>query len=410
MKKPLIIRSLKALVVLLLLVFFSDFSSAQNLNQPKFMFKSGIGIMSPDSSVSLNIRFRMQSRFLMQTNSIEDLSPAGWEARVRRTRLVFTGHAYIPELTYYLQLSFSRGDMDWSMSEESSNNTSPNVVRDAMIFYSPNKNLRLGLGQTKLPGNRQRVISSGSQQFFDRSPVNANLTLDRDFGFFATYSLPTGKVLTLFKTAITSGEGRNSVASNSGLAYTGRVEVLPFGAFTDGGDYFEGDLAREPKPKLSIGAVYHFNDLAVRTQGELGKDLYGAKSFEAFIVDALFKYRGWALSSEYLQKRTTGDAITKDLTNKERALLLGSGYNAQLSYCTAKHWEVAGRYAYLQPDNKVLAHYSAIEQYGMGLTKYFMHHKVKAQFNLMYNRETNMVTHVNKVENIWAVFQMEFGI
>ena len=34
----------------------------------------------------------------------------------------------------------------------------------------------------------------------------------------------------LTKLAATSGEGRNSVSSNTGLAYTGRIELLPLGA------------------------------------------------------------------------------------------------------------------------------------------------------------------------------------
>ncbi|MDZ4668519.1 MAG: porin [bacterium] len=122
--------------------------------QPIFSFTNGIGILAPDSSFSLNMRFRFQSRFLMFTNSTSDFSPSAWEARVRRTRLSFLGHLYNPKLTYYLQLSFSRGDMDWSATDVSNINTSPNVVRDAMIFYKPNKNLQLGFGQGKLPGNR----------------------------------------------------------------------------------------------------------------------------------------------------------------------------------------------------------------------------------------------------------------
>ncbi|MBK6523256.1 MAG: hypothetical protein IPG08_13565 [Sphingobacteriaceae bacterium] len=166
---------------------------------PYFSFKSGLGFASPDSSYSMNIRFRMQHRFLMNTVDDEDLSPASWEARVRRCRLSFTGHAYSPKLTYYLQLSFSRGDMDWSVTDVTTQNVSPNVVRDAMVFYKPNKHIQLGFGQTKLPGNRQRVCSSGSLQFYDRSPVNATFTLDRDFGVFANYTMHSGNFKAILK-------------------------------------------------------------------------------------------------------------------------------------------------------------------------------------------------------------------
>ena len=36
-----------------------------------------------------------------------------------------------------------------------------NIIRDAVITYRPNRHWNLSFGQTKLPGNRQRVNSSG---------------------------------------------------------------------------------------------------------------------------------------------------------------------------------------------------------------------------------------------------------
>jgi hypothetical protein len=123
----------------------------EELKKPKlklgssFSYKLGIGFTTPDSSYSVNIRFRMQNRVLMNTISDEDLSAASWEARVRRCRLSFAGHMLNSKWSYYLQLSFSRGDMDWSDADASTQNTSPNVVRDAMIFYKPIKNLQFAL-------------------------------------------------------------------------------------------------------------------------------------------------------------------------------------------------------------------------------------------------------------------------
>ncbi len=70
----------------------------------------------------------------MNTKDDEHLETGSWEARVRRCRLSFAGHILNPKWSYYLQLSFSRGDMDWSDADASTQNTSPNVVRDAMIL------------------------------------------------------------------------------------------------------------------------------------------------------------------------------------------------------------------------------------------------------------------------------------
>jgi phosphate-selective porin OprO/OprP len=193
----------------------------------------------------------------MNTVSTSDLSTKDWEMRVRRLRLRLDGFMINPKLSYALQLSFTRGDMDWSDADNSKINVAPNPVRDAMIFYKPNKLLTFGFGQGKLPGNRQRVNSSGELQFADRSIVNATFTLDRDFGGFVVYELPVKKSLIFLKGVISSGEGRqNVIANNPGLCYTSRIEFLPFGAFANRGDYFEGDLEREKSPKVSIAGGY----------------------------------------------------------------------------------------------------------------------------------------------------------
>lgn len=389
----------------------SDLKKSKPKTLPYFSYKSGLGFATPDSSYSVNIRFRIQNRFLMNTKDDIHLETGSWEARVRRCRLSFAGHVLNPKWSYYLQLSFSRGDMDWSDADASTQNTSPNVVRDAMIFYKPVKNLQLALGQGKLPGNRQRIISSGAQQFYDRSIVNATFTIDRDFGFFANYTAHFGETFTvLTKLAVTSGEGRNSVSSNTGLAYTGRIELLPFGVFTDGGDYYEGDLARESKPKLSIAGGYHLNDFAVRTGGQLGKDLLGARSFNVYMADLLFKYKGMALSSEYIRRDTEGSPVVVGTDGKSRIITTGDGINTQLSYCFKNMFEIAVRHSLVSPHKDLLNKVRESEQYGIGFSKYLNKHKLKIQGNIFYNRERDLSAQQDHNRYFFGVLQIELGI
>ena len=227
----------KKIIFLTILIFFLV-SSIRGLAQTKptlnFYTKKqkGFGFVTSDSVFSLNFQFRMQNRAAYITKSETDFAPEAFEFRVRRLRMKFTGFVINPKITYYFQLGLSRGDMDWRGPDNNKVNNSPNIIRDAVVYYNPNSKLRLGFGQTKLPGNRQRVVSSGDQQFFDRSIVNARFTLDRDFGFFGHYTTP----YVILRGALTSGEGRNAELSNNGLAYTGRVELLPFGKFTGEND------------------------------------------------------------------------------------------------------------------------------------------------------------------------------
>ncbi len=372
----------------------------------------GIEFVGKDSLFSLRLQFRMQNRAAFLTRNDEDLSAGSYEFRVRRLRLKMEGFVYSPKLTYKVQLAFSRGDMDWDMTQESEVNTSVNIVRDAVIYYEPLNNLKFGFGQTKLPGNRQRVVSSGDQQFADRSIVNATFTIDRDFGFFASYKRNYFAVLG----SLTSGEGRNSSNSNSGLSYTGRVEALPFGAFSDKNDYQEGDLAREQKPKLSIGASYNFNDDAVRSGGQLGRDLFLKTDMTTISLDLLFKYKGFALYSEFMQRNCSNPITYSSDTTDIQPVYSGYGFLQQVSYLFKSNWEVALRYAEVTPFSSVYNNpvFTSVnlkknQEFQVGVTKYFYGHRVKVQGNILYQL-TNDLKFGTDTGKFGAIFQVELGI
>jgi hypothetical protein len=371
-------------------------------------FKKGIQIVAPDSLYSINFRFRVQTRAWYYTQSESDLSASLIDARVRRMRLRMEGFMSDPKLTYKIQLAFSRGDMDFSAKEGSSVNNSPNIIRDAAIYYEPIEGLEFVFGQTKLPGNRQRVVSSGEQQFMDRSIVNATFNIDRDFGIQAHYTKNFQKFGFAIKGAISTGEGRNVSSTDGGLAYTGRIELLPFGAFTNKGDYFEGDLEHEQKPKLSIAGGISHNDRTKRTAGQLGSDLYEARSMDTYIFDAVFKYKGFAVYGEYMMRDVIGSPITTSGSNTRYAFE-GNGSLIQLSYCTKKKWEIAGRYAQIMPFDKIQHVQKMEEVYTFGVTKYLRAHRVKLQSNLNYHTDTDMIGNTNS--NYYSVgFQIELGI
>ena len=404
------------LVLLLMLVSFPGLAQDSKLGIQTYARKGkGVGLVTTDSLFSLNFQFRMQNRAMYSSKTDTDLTPVSFEFRVRRLRMKFTGFVYNPKLTYYIQLSFSRGDMDWRGFDNSKVNSSPNVVRDAVIYYNPNPRLRLGFGQTKLPGNRQRVVSSGDQQFYDRSIVNANFTIDRDFGFFAHY---TTKYLIL-RGAVTSGEGRNAILSNSGLATTGRIEFLPFGQFTEENDYVEGDLAREKTLKVSLATTYSHNERALREAGQLGNDLYENRSMNAFEFDLLSKYKGWAWYSEFMN-RTAENPITINPDNSSQfsAIYTGFGVMSQMSYLFKNNVEIAGRYATTKPSSDLYDNPAAttaslnnqVENYELGVTKYLMGHRLKVQGGIMYTEQTDLKLN-SFTDAYWsAVFQIELGI
>ena len=371
---------------------------------PYFSFGKGLGITSPDSMFLLNIRFRLQNRAAFTTKSADDLSIDRVEARVRRLRLRFDGFIYTPKLYYLIQLAFTRGDMDYD------DTGFPNVIRDAMLIYAVNDHFSVGLGQTKLPGNRQRVNSSGDLQLADRSLVNSTFNIDRDFGAQVYYNNQVGKLYYVFRGSVSSGEGRNFNSSDNGLAYTGRIELLPMGKFTNGGDYFEGDLAREPKPKLSVGASVSSNKKAIRTGGQLGKFLFEPRNMETYMLDILYKHKGFSFATELLQ-RTSEDPITENTAGEKRYIYAGWGENFQTSYLWKNNYEVVGRYSKVAPGKAIETLERAVEQYTVGMNRYLRGHRLKLQGDVTYEKNYWTGSGTGSNLNRWQLrFQIEAGI
>ena len=399
----------KHICLVLFLICFYTFTYSQNSS---FKFGKGVKYESKDSLFSCHLQFRMQNRIAYESISLSDLTPQTFEFRVRRLRLSLRGFLYNPKWKYRIQLSFSRGDMDWDMNKNSKTNTSVNVVRDAVVSYAFTPHFEVTFGQTKLPGNRQRVVSSGNQQFYDRSPVNAIFTIDRDFGLFFNYSKKFFKI----KGAVTSGEGRNSVSSDKGLSYTGRIELLPLGSFTNENDYSEGDLEREQKPKISLAGTYNYNANALRNGGQLGEDLYTRRNIHNVHLDLLFKYKGFSFYNEYCM-RLAQDPITFSAdTSHFSTIHNGYGNLTQISYLFKKNWEIAFRYCFVQPYSSTYFNYvfSSVnlkkqEQFLIGFSRYLAGHRLKYQFNAGVNSSFDYQKS-NRTDKLLLVFQVELGI
>lgn len=374
--------------------------------------QKGIEFVAKDSLFSCQFQFRMQNRLGYESKSESDFTPDMFEFRVRRLRLKMQGFVYNPKWNYKIQLAFSRGDMDWESNRPSNINTSVNIVRDAVLTYQWTKDFGVSFGQTKLPGNRQRVISSGDQQFVDRSIVNATFTIDRDFGVFLNYDKPYFKL----KGAITSGEGRNSTRSNKGLSYTGRIEILPMGDFTGKNDYVEGDLEREQKPKLSLGLTYNYNNEASRNGGQLGDDLYATRNIQNVHGDILLKYKGFALYNETCLRLGENPVTYNADTTKYSTIYNGYGNLTQISYLFKNNFEIAARYAFINPYSSLYfnSDFPSInvnrqDQIHLGVSKYINGHRLKVQFNMTYNMRKDYQLDKDHAK-LGAFFQIEMGI
>jgi phosphate-selective porin OprO and OprP len=396
------------LIFLAVLLFRPGTVSAQGEVDyaPMVDLKDGLGISRSDSLFKINVRFRMQNRMELFSRDAENLSLDEVDARVRRLRLRMDGFLMNPRFAYYIQLSFSRGDQDFD------DTGIPNVVRDAMFYYYFNKRFYMGFGQGKLAGNRQRVISSGQLQFAERALVNGFFNIDRDFGWFLNFSQPVGDMQINTKASITTGEGRNQLTTNNGLAYTGRFEWLPMGAFINKSDYAEADLERHPTPKLSLAATYHYNEQAVRSRGQTGRNMSEAYPFTSVFVDLIFKYRGFSFLGEWMNR--TSEKAWINWPNPSLTPLvfpvLGQGANAQAGYLFRNNYELAARYSFVNFHESIRQNIRNQEMISLGGSKYLNKHRIKLQSNLSYHIR-NSDTRSNPLSNRWSLmFQVELGI
>ena len=396
------------LCILILSVCYS--LKAQDINNdiklsalPYYSYGKGLGITSPDSIFQLNIRFRMQNRV---TYLKDEDKEGAYEAMIRRLRLRFDGYVGDPKIIYVIQLSFSPNDV--GRIEDGEN---LNIIRDAIVFYRPDEHWNIGFGQTKLPGNRQRINSSGALQLTDRTINNARFNIDRDFGLQVYYlNEYLDKFSYNLKTAISTGEGRNwTKEPDNGLAFTGRLELFPLGAFKNNGTLFEGDLKREETPKVLLSGVYHYNEKARRTQGTIGNELFERRDLKSLLVDTVFKYDGWAFQAAYMSRMSSNPiTINPDDIDELRYAYVGDGYDAQLSYLFRNNYEVIGRFSHQQPSSSIEALTPQTNQYSFGVTKYIWEHALKLQAEVT---KTDLNYFDNSTAENWYVrFQVEIGI
>lgn len=371
----------------------------------------GIQFLSKDSLFYTNFRFRMQNR-LGFNNVLDGEDNNDLDARIRRLRMRVDGYIFTPKVSYSIQLAFTRSDQDFDDTGVA------NIVRDAVVFYNLTDDFYISFGQNKLPGNRQRVNSSGQLQFADRSLVNSNFTIDRDFGMSFNLSKKLGGMPINAKAAISTGEGRVASGTNDGLAYTGRVEFLPLGNFTNDGDYSEGDLEREETPKLSIGGGYSYNDRTTREGGQTGRYVQNPFTLKTAFADAIFKYSGFAYQVEYM-RRDVDNAfnIIDDQLNKqdgseteETHAFKGWGANQQASYLLDKGYEIATRYTYIKPHDQIRIVEDQVEVMELGLTKYIKAHRLKLQLNANYTVSNGDFDNSHQGNKWGGIFQIELGI
>ena len=321
-------------------------------------YDNGFFIRSSDDKFSLLINGLVQFRWQHYGTRADNryLNPrlqrndrTGFD--VARLRLDFSGHAYSPDLTYFLELEADSAD-GYNV-----------VLGEGWANYRCCDALQMKAGLFKAASTRANLIGNGAMQFVDRPMFDAVYGLgfgigvrfwghlcDNRFDYYVDVlnSLGSGEDFAVGRTITTDpSELDGNPALVARLVWHALGEDI-------GNDFAdEADLGLHETPALDFGVHYAFNDdegdvLTTRIpypvrrprpgRGAFGLTSTNGMQIHQFGVDTAFKYMGFSATAEYafrtVDPRRAGRTPFTPwwlLTTQESTTMQHGGY-AQVGY------------------------------------------------------------------------------
>ncbi len=407
-------KNIILIVCLFQLVFLGH---AQNLKIDTYTFGEGIRISS-NSGHKLKITTYIQPYAEMKGYSQED-QDAAMRFRMRRARFRIDGESGNNKFSYRFQFDLT-GNGEF---EEQSGQ----YLIDAVISYKVIKQFSISFGQrATYTDNRELLMLSNTLQLVERSRVTSAFASIREFGLFldGTFKIGGQSYIKPYFT-LTNGDGGNVFTNDFwGIKIGGRLDFLPFGLFTNFGQFRQVDMVRELTPKLVIGGNFSQNyGMSSRRGRESGAILYmndldeiSLPNFTKFGVDFLFKYKGFTMLGEFVKTMAT---VPEDITQRIRVdgsvastflvdgvqdvenyvkgrMMLGEGYNIQFGYLFKKGYSIDARYTHLRADKHSFLNnatfYSRPNYFTFGISKYAGRNygaKIQASFTYVEGNNIN---------------------
>jgi len=357
--------------------------------------KKGFTLETLDGDWKTAIQWRFQSRYTYSqrtdADSFSDFhNDKESTFELRRVRMKIGGHGYAPWIKYYFEV-------DWQPTRNSGDDASQSGVRllDWRIDLSKWKWLQLRVGQWKINYNRERVDSSGKQQFVERSIVTNAFTVDRQVGAMVYGHLAPGTLLdSRYYAGVWNGSGRGEANDDANMMYMGRWQWNFLGRDLK---WQQSDSTYHQQPAGSAAfAVYTTIGKCTRWSssgcGTLGfsnsaglpftKDSAatdGQFRVQGMMEEFAFKWRGLSIQHEYHWKEVKDNSFPEG-TGGYKTNLMGS--YAQIGYFPhylipgiPQPLEVAFRYAFVDPN--VSAPNDKLSAYTIDIKWFFSDHRNK---------------------------------
>ena len=391
--------------------------------------KKGFTFERGDGLFKTSIQWRFQGRFSYpergDADSFGDFNDdAESTFELRRVRLKVGGHAYQPWIKYYLEANWQ----STSNSGSSAGSTSLITWRFTLDKY---KWAQLRLGQWKVNYNRERVDSSGKQQFVERSIVNTVFTIDRQTGVMLMGRLAPGTFAdSWYHLGVFTGSGRGEANDDDNMMWVGRLQwnflgrdlkssqsdvkyhknptaSVAFGAYTNIGKCTRwsssGCGTLQSGFTTSLGAPFTSDSAAVNGQFRT----------DGMVEEFAFKWRGLSIQHEFHWKqiKDTGRPATATIAGASRSTTNLRGSYAQIGYfphslipIIPKPLEIAFRYAFVDPDTTIKN--DQLQEFTGAINWFFAGHRNKLTLDtshLKLDRPVGNNQHEQRIRLQWDV-------
>lgn len=355
----------------------------------------GLQYESADGNNFLWFGVRLQARYTNSAIDHDDFpgqpSEEGADVKLNRGRLKLGGHLVSPRFTVYTEYDFTKDQL-----------------LDLRATYEFAPWLSIRVGQWKSEFNRERIDSSGAQQFVERSIATPWFTIDRQKGISASGRFGAGKAYdSSYWFGRLSGAGRGGDLADAEGLWMARYQwnftrrVLGFS---------QSDIGRRDKPAGSIAIAAMSGDsmyTAFSSSGGGQLPGYSAGQSDRYhirqsMLETAWQYRGFSWQQELHWKN-----IKDSVTNTEQSIV--GGY-AQTGMFFAEVWqkfpeplEFALRYAFVdpneEPDNKIE------REYVLAANWFFKGHrnKLTADFGRVDRRDDTFSQTETRIRLQWDV-------
>ena len=387
---------MKIIKIISLFLFLISFNINSQSSLNSYSFGEGISFTADNGSMIKLSGYAQPHVEIKNYNDLEENSSSN-RYRLRRLRLRFDGQASNPKFAYRFQV-------DLSGSSETGEATG-DFLLDAYVSYDITNRIKVIFGQrSTYTDNRELFMNSNSLQLVERSRLTSAFSSIREFGLFLSGNFRLngqGSYLRPYF-VLTNGDGINNFDKDlGGLKIGGRIDFLPFGLFTNKGQFRQIDVMRELTPKFVIGVNYsHNSGMSSRRGRNSGSILYlnelGQQSlpdYTKYGIDFLFKYNGFSALGEYVKSSSTvptdiiervrndGSTSSSFLVNGVQdiessvngRMMLGEAYNIQMGYLFKSGITIDSRYTHLKADDNSFLNnatfYNRPNYYTLGIGK-----------------------------------------